>query len=396
MNNHSMTPADPKHHLMDIARITSTAFAGGQYVDEIANEYIGNCHYDWNVSRLIWDDKQLVHHWGVWGYLMRLESVQLAVAGVGAVTTLESHRKQGLMQEAALASFDAMYQKGYDLSILRGRHYVKYGYARAWNYITYRLKPEEIPTPLLQTPYQKLDAQYIPQMDALYNESHQAFSGTAIRPTYRIKSAEEISAYGWLDKKGKLVGYLRARPPEDEKDDLQCLEAVGDLQQVLAVMNDLFKQGAYKSMSFFTLPPQHPLLQFIRLGNCIVENRYFAITGWRVKLINLRSTLEKIRPLLESRLKQSHLANWNGQLVLDAGDQKAGLDIRDGNIKITDTTSTEHRILAGPGIGRLLIGSDEPDEVIRQENMTCSGDALRLADVLFPNLHPMLSQWDEV
>ena len=396
MNNHSMTPADPKHHLMDIARITSTAFAGGQYVDEIANEYIGNCHYDWNVSRLIWDDKQLVHHWGVWGYLMRLESVQLAVAGVGAVTTLESHRKQGLMQEAALASFDAMYQKGYDLSILRGRHYVKYGYARAWNYITYRLKPEEIPTPLLQTPYQKLDAQYIPQMDALYNESHQAFSGTAIRPTYRIKSAEEMSAYGWLDKKGKLVGYLRARPPEDEKDDLQCLEAVGDSQQLLAVMNDLFKQGAYKSMSFFTLPPQHPLLQFIRLGNCIVENRYFAITGWRVKLINLRSTLEKIRPLLESRLKQSHLSNWNGQLVLDAGEQKVGLDIRDGFIKITDAASTEHRILAGPGLGRLLIGSDEPDEVIHQENMTCSGDAPNLARVLFPNLYPMLSQWDEV
>ena len=38
-----------------------------------------------------------------------------------------------------------MHQDGYDLSILRGRHYVKMGYARAWNYVTYRLKLEELP-----------------------------------------------------------------------------------------------------------------------------------------------------------------------------------------------------------------------------------------------------------
>ena len=395
MNNHSMTSADPKRHLMDIARITSIAFAGGQYVDEIANEYIGNCHYDWDVSRLIWDGDQLVHHWGVWGYPMRLESVQLQVAGVGAVTTLESHRKKGLMQEAALASFDAMYQKGYDLSILRGRHYVKFGYARVWNYITYRLKPEEIPAPPLQQPYQKLDPQHIPQMDALYNETHQAFSGTAIRPTYRMKSADEMSAYGWFDKNGKLTGYLRALPPEDKKENLQCLEAVGDPQQALAVMNELFKQGGYKSMSLFTLPPQHPMLQLIRLGNCVVETRYFATSGWRVRIINLRSTLEKVRPLLEARLGRSTLAGWNGQLMLDAGEQKAALNIKDGDIQITETSSTKHRILGGPGIGRLLIGSDEPAELIRQENMTCSGDAMNLVGVLFPNLYPMLSQWDE-
>ncbi len=81
--------------------------------------------------------------------------------------------------------------------------------------------------------------------------------------------------------------------------------------------------------------------------------------------------------------------------MLDAGEQKAGLNIRNGNIRTTNAASAEHRILAGPGLGRLLIGSDEPDEVIRQEQMTCSGDAAQLARVFFPNLYPMLSQWDE-
>jgi hypothetical protein len=390
-----ITPADPNLHLMPIAKITADAFTHGEYVEEIAQTYIGNCNYDWDVTRLIWNESQLVHHWGVWGYPMRLGSVQLKVAGVGAVTTREEYRKRGLMQQAASASFEAMRENGYDLSILRGRHYVKYGYARAWNYITYRLKPEEIPSFTLKHPYLKLGAEYISTMDSLYNEAHQAFSGTAVRPTYRLKSVEDMSAYGWFEN-GKLTGYVRALPPEDEKDNLQCLEAVGDPQQALAVMSKLFKQGDYKTMTFFTLPAQHTLLQLIRSGNCIVENRYFATSGWRVKIINLRSTLEKVHPLLETRLKESHFENWKGQLLLDAGEQQVALDIANGKVLLTAGCPTEHCIHGGAGIGRLLIGSDEPAEVIRQECITCNGDAMELAHALFPNMYPMLSQWDEI
>jgi len=390
-----ISPADPERHLMAIAKITSDVFANGEYVDEIANNYIGNCHYDWDTTRLIWDGEQLIHHWGIWGYPMRLESVQLQVAGVGAVATKEEYRKRGLMQQAALASFDAMKKNGYDLSILRGRHYVKFGYTRAWNYITYRLKPDEIPDLPLKHPYQKLGTGHINEMDSVYNETHQIFSGTAVRPTYRLKSADEMSAYGWFDENGKLAGYLRAMPPEDEKENLQCLESAGDPQQTLAVMNELFKKGEYKTMTFFTLPPQHPLLRMIRLGNCLVETRYFATSGWRVRIVNLFSTLEKIRPLLETRLGRSHLANWNGQLLLDAGEQKAALNIGNGNIQVMESQSAEHCINGGAGMGRLLIGSDEPAEVIQQEKIICTGDAMQLAQVLFPNLYTMLSQWDE-
>jgi hypothetical protein len=52
----------------------------------------------------------------------------------------------------------------------------------------------------------------------------------------------------------------------------------------------------------------------------------------------------------------------------------------------------------GPGganIARFLIGSDEPDEIIRQADMECSGIAASLVRVLFPNLSPMMSHWDE-
>jgi predicted acetyltransferase len=392
---YTSTPADPDRHLMAIAKITSEAFAGGQYVKEIADTYINNCHYDWEATRLIWDRERLIHHWGVWGYPMRLGPVQLQVAGIGAVVTEEPYRKHGLMGQAALASFESMFQQGYDLSILRGRHYVKFGYARAWNYITYRLKAEEVPDLPLLHPYRKLDTEHIEAMGSLYNQTHQTFTGTAVRPTYRLKSSDDMSAYGWFDETGNLIGYVRATPPEDDKESLQCLESAGDPGQALAVLRELFTQGKYKSMSFFTLPHQHPLLQLIRLGNCIVETRYFATSGWRVRIVNLHSTLEKIRPLLEERLQSSHFAEWKGKLLLDAGEQKAVLEIEKGHIQVTKARAGKNRLEGRAGIGRLLIGSDDPQEVIRHEKIICTGEASRLAVALFPNLYPMLSQWDE-
>lgn len=392
---YAITPADPERHLMAIARITSDAFAGGQYVNEIAETYIGNCHYDWEVTRLIWDGERLVHHWGVWGYPMRLESVQLKAAGIGAVVTEEPYRQRGLMEQAARASFASMHEQGYDLSILRGRHYVKFGYARAWNYITYRLKPEEIPDLSLKHPYQKLDSSHIEAMDSLYNRTHASLSGTAVRPTYRHRSSDDLSAYGWFDEDGKLVGYVRATQPEDDKETLQCLESAGDHQQALAVLRDLFSQGEYKSLTFFTLPPQHPLLQMLRLGNCIVENRYFATSGWRVRIVNLQSTLEKMRPLLEARLQKTQFADWTGQLLLDAGEQKATLVFEKGQVYVAEAQAGENSLEGGAGIGRLLIGSDDPQEVCGQEGIVCRGQSGQMAVALFPNLYPMLSQWDE-
>ena len=379
---------------MTISQITADAFAGGKYVDEISRTYIGNCHYDWYTSRLIWDGDQLIHHWGVWGYPMRLENLHLKVAGVGAVVTVESYRKQGLMEMAARESLNAMRANGYDLSILRGRHYVMYGYARAWNYVTYRLKPEEIPDLLIRKPYELLGPAYMDEINELYNRFHQGYSGTCVRPTYSMLKADDMNAFGWVDEENRLEGYVRAVPSDDKKT-LQCLEAVGDSQQGLALLGELFKKGEYESLTFFTLPHQHPILRFLRRGACIVEDRYFYNTGWRVLIVNLKNALQKIRPLLESRLRESVFSDWQGELFLDGGEHHAALKIDAGSMQVIDGNPGEHNIHGGGDIGRFLIGSDEPGEIIQQADMVCTGESADLVNVLFPNLHPMMSHWDE-
>jgi len=382
-------------HLLPIAQLAADTFTGGKYVDQFCQNYIGNSHYDWNVSRIVMDGDKVIHHWGVWGYLMRLEAIQLKVAGIGAVVTHEDHRKQGWMHKAAQASFNVMKEDGYDLSILRGRHYVKMGYARAWNYVNYRCTPDDIPGLEIKKPYQPLGADRVHEMDELYNKTHAHFTGTAVRPTYRNRHPEDIGVYAWFDDNGKLEGYVRAFPTEDNPKILQCLEAAGDLQQGLAVLTDLFKKGDYEKLTCFTLPHGHPMSQFLRRGACIVEDRYFDISGWRVRIINLYSTLKKMAPLFEGRLSQSQFAGWNGSLHLDGGQWKATLHIENGKVEITNDREEENVIRGGADAARFLIGSDEPDEIIRQTDMECTGIAASLVRVLFPNLHPMMSHWDE-
>ena len=386
---------DQATHLRPMAQLCADAFSGGQYVDQYCDNYIGNSHYDWQVSRLALDGEQVIHHWGVWGYQMRVESVQLKVAGIGAVVTHPDTRKQGVMHRAAQASFDAMLKEGYDLSILRGRHYVKMGYARAWNYVTYRLKPEELPAVELFQPYQPLKPEQVAEMDALYNRTHAGFTGSAVRPTFHNRYPEDIGVYAWFDADGGLEGYVRAFPAEDNPKVLTCLEAAGDPLQGIAILRDLFKNGDYDSLAFFTLPHAHPMLQLLRKGACIVEDRYFDITGWRVKLINLASTLRKLVPLFEARLAQSQFANWQGSLLLDAGEQKASIEVLGGQVSIGSGRDTVNSLRGGGDMARLLIGSDEAEEIIQQAGMQASGLALPLVRVLFPNLHPMMSHWDE-
>lgn len=386
---------NPEKHLRAMGQLAADAFSGGQYVDAFCNNYIGNSHYDWHVSRLVFDDEKLVHHWGVWGYQMRLETIQLKIGGIGAVVTHPDYRKQNLMHRAAQDSFEALKRNGYDLSILRGRHYVKMGYARAWNYVTYRFKLEDFPLIESAPAYQPLGLEGVPEMDSLYNQTHAVFTGTALRPTYYNKHPEDLCLYAWRDPAGNLAGYLRAAPSEDEPKTLLCLEAAGDPQQCMGVLGDLFQRGVYEKVACFTLPHLHPLLQYLRQGNCIAENRYFDISGWRVRLINLESTLQKLLPLLEKRLAESRFADWRGSLLLDAGEQKATLGISGGKITLTGDPATPNLLRGGAEIARFLIGSDEPDEIIRQAGMECIGLAQLLARMLFPNLYPMLSHWDE-
>ena len=81
-----------------------------------------------------------------------------------------------------------------------------------------------------------------------------------------------------------------------------------------------------------------------------MEDRYFQDIGWRVRIVNFHSTLEKIKPLLERRLRDSMFAGWHGDLYIDSGEQNASLKIESGIVEITSGSLGEHSIQGGADI----------------------------------------------
>ncbi len=390
--NFRLTKTEPQ----DLAAFTdliAEAFDAKADLNDIRTKYVGGSHYDWDVSRLIWEDDRLVQHWGIWGYSMRLGSALVRVAGVGAVCTHPAYRKRGLMFAAGTDSLNAARESGYDLAMLTGIHYKPMGFRRAWNDETCRVALEDLPKDLPMPVYRRLSSRHFEMVVELYNREFQSYSGTAVRPTYRTKGVDE-GFYGWFDPEEKLLGYIHV-DPKPSKNIMKCFEACGDPLAALAVTSDLAWELECTTLAFFNFPYAHPLMRMIRAGVCVIEQKFCVQDNWLVKLLNLESTLGKLLPQLNERVSDSTLAGWTGDLLLRSDDQAAMLCFDGKEIKLAAPGETEHVLDGGPGLARLLIGSDEPEEVIYQEAMTVSEQALELARVLFPNLHPVLSNWDE-
>ncbi len=121
---------------------------------------------------------------------------------------------------------------------------------------------------------------------------------------------------------------------------------------------------------------------------------YWKSGGPMVRTINLGSCLSKLAPVLSARLQKSDLAHWSGKLLIADSGESAALNIRKSRVNVCPAGKTAQAIRGGDEIAQLLIGTDEPGEVIESAGIRLSGDAKALAPILFPNQHPQLAAWD--
>jgi hypothetical protein len=88
------------------------------------------------------------------------------------------------------------------------------------------------------------------------------------------------------------------------------------------------------------------------------------------------------------------LAGWRGRLLIADAREKAMLAIDRSHVRTLPPEATKHAIRGSDQIAQLLIGTDEPDEVVEAGGIRLTGDARKLIQVLFPNQHPQLGVWD--
>ncbi len=107
--------------LDEVIDLTAKVFDVNYYAwVEGGEAYFHSDIYDATGSTVGRLDGQMVTHWGVWDYQMRIGKARLRCGGIGAVATSGPHRKQGLMDKTARQGLARMREGGYDISLLFG------------------------------------------------------------------------------------------------------------------------------------------------------------------------------------------------------------------------------------------------------------------------------------
>jgi predicted acetyltransferase len=317
---------------------------------------------------------------------MRLGKAKLRSAGIGAVLTHGEHRKHGYLSKTAVASLESAREAGYDFSILFGipDFYHKFGYSRAWNNTHYKISLDNLPKEKPKHSVKRLKKSQYSETEKLYNKITKNLTGTAVRPTYSFYDKKE-QGYCWTDESGKITGYVFVKPQPNE---LECIEAIGDVEQIFRVAVLIAKKALVKNINFSFLHYELPIAKALRRKNCTTETHYQACGGPMAKIVNLRSTLQKMEVELSERIKQSLIPNYKGELLISSAEEKVNLKIAHGKVFVSDNSKTKNFIKGDYRLVELIFGTDEPFETAEATGIKFGGDGKELAGILFPSRHP--------
>ena len=362
------------------------------------NGRIAESHCDWKTSRLGMVDSKVATHVGIYELNFQIGDAVVRAAGINWLDINKDLADEGTLQETIGAAVEAMEASGYDIAVTRSEHPDRlspHGFVHGMPIQqTFYVDVKNLPTDAPDVTLEHVHVNEIASrkdLAELYNRDHKGLTGCSIRPTYHRgkcppNDEDDYPAYVFKDGDGKAVGYLYDGPWKD-KEVHTCSDSAGDPEQILRVLGQKAREHKIDRVQFIKMPYHSALARRIRQGEYTMEVNKTVNDGRsasQIRLINLRSTLEKIAPVLARRLDGSHLADWEGALTVAAEGQGASLVVKEGRVEVTDPVASDHAIRGGQEVAQLLIGTEVPDEVCESGGIVLSGDAATLIEVLFP------------
>lgn len=401
-----IAPAAAEHRdaLIDLsAKIFNFGGVGG-YFDikrHIEEGYWPGSHYDAEVSRIAVVEGQVVAHYGVWGYPMRVGSAALRCGGIGAVFTHPNHRKKGYLMKTAQASIDAMRTGGYDLTLLFGinNFYDRLGYVRAFSDETVTIEVAALPTEKPASAARKFKPVRRADTDALANRTFAGLTGTAVRPTFTRAGMIRGEGYRWLGPRGRLAGYVYVEHDPAERR-LRCYEATGDPEQALRVLGRLARRFDADAVALVNQPRRSAVMRAVWQRRIEVVTPRNPNGGPMARLLNLSGALGPLVGELRARLRASAMSRWTGTLVIDDGaGRRAALRITRRGVAVVEAAGgavgrSPHTVRCRGHAVQLVLGTEAGEALLRETAMTASGDAAGLVAALFPAQEPALLPFD--
>jgi len=331
---------------------------------------------------------------------MRMGSCVVRMGGVGAVATHPDYRGRGYNTAVLQDAIKYMEREGYDVSMLFTGihpHYAKLGWAPFPEHeSSVKLRYKSVPA-VAGCVVRGFKEEDLEAVARVYDDHNRRRTGTLVRsrqywldghsrhmgvlPSHVLEVDGVVHAYLNWGKRGnemavREMGYMLDRP--------DCLKPLAHFLIGLAV-----SEGA--DTIRFELPRSHPFPEIVcdeGNGNMSHAER----EGMMLRLINLASLLNKIKPELEERLRKRGLLNVTADISLCAGGQEAALHVEGGRVSVAPGRKGTVVELDMRRMCRLLFGDltmSEMSELNAAKGLRIEADQLALLDALFPRQNPV-------
>jgi predicted acetyltransferase len=389
-------PVDPLEHGPELTDFLCKVF--GNYAERIAitpKWMLEDSFYSPIASRIGIMDGKIVTHYGVFDYQMRVGAARLRTAGIGSVATHWEYRKRGLMDLTIRNCIAGMRQMGFDFSILFGiqNFYEKFGYTRAWSDRELTVTLADLPEPMPAGRIKEFSFERDGEFERLFNRYSAGLTGSAVRPTYHSWNLRKKRVgFRWNDSSRRTTGYVAV---EDKGPRVDILEAIGEPEAVLAAIAFIARRFSVDEVRFVCLHHEAPLAKRLRRANCVERVTHMRNGGALARVILLGQALGKMAGELSRRVVAAGLGDYQGTLTIQSGGERVALSIERGNVRVSDQqVQTRHSLRAGDEISQLILGTDDPSEVVEAAKMRLTGDAKFLVPALFPSQYPTLAALD--
>ncbi|TRX70404.1 GNAT family N-acetyltransferase [Carboxylicivirga sp. M1479] len=345
MSNYIQTKAQNKEDLKQLSFLFDKIFAP-EKVGQLANtltRYFPNLNYNnWYISKTNIDDEIVSGFVKIpWTWLFN--GIELKVAELGIAGTEETHRGKGLFKHNHQLFNDDLLENSYDLAVIQGipgiYHRLGYYYALPMEHHT------ELPlTSLPSNCNSKIrsanenDIDFLLEEDKYYHRKH------------AISAVRTKDHWHYILDKGQTTDYAtKIYILEDETDKyyVRILEAgfgqglivseasdncsSDQLNELLAFLN---QEAVHLKKPYIrlNLPNSHSLVKKAMLHGATTRPSY----GWQIKIIDIKSLINKLKPVFDQRIKYSEFAGLNATITLDFYQSQVHLALINGKLNVVD------------------------------------------------------------
>jgi len=335
---------------------------------------------------------------------VKVGKTYLKMGGIGGVGTLEEYRMKGYSRKVMEFSIEYMVRNGYDVSMLFGipDYYIRWGYASTFPNckITMPLRNAERARPGLKArPMVKEDAGAILDIYESTNENRtgplKRYRGEWFR--FRKGSWWGIPADGTVfeDGSGRIVAYCAAdRWPRVMRITEVGAEDVPLYEHVLRYACDIALQKKAAELEIY-VPFDHPFTELCKGLGCTISIDYPYASDGMGRIINLKSTFEKLLPVFEDRLKKACVKEPPSQISFKTDMDLTTLEVSDSGVSLSENTSANWIELPQWVLMQLILGYRHPRNILVDQAVKYEGRIEGALEILFPagNPHIWHSDW---